>query len=132
MKKVGYACLLILLLLCGFLYASLLHKAMPAVNASALNQEKAEARAGTRWEYCAVSKAGYTGSTKGGAYWISYFRDNGVEIVEVDEKVSEQQGTSIAKAIAKLGEDGWEMTGSGELPVRTGRFEALYFKRLKP
>lgn len=132
MKKTGYACLLIVLALGGFLYGSAPDRTLPVVNANPLSEEKGEVRAGAQWEYCAVSRSGYTGSTKGGAYWISYFRDNGVEIVEIDEKVSEQQGTSIAKAIAKLGDDGWEMVGSGELPIKTGRVEAIYFKRLKP
>jgi hypothetical protein len=79
-----------------------------------------------------VSKAGYTGSSRGGTYWISYFKEPGVEIVEIEEKVSEQQGASIARAIARLGEDGWEMVGQSDLPVKAGRFEAIYFKRQKP
>jgi hypothetical protein len=131
MKKAAYACSLMALALLGFLYGSALNRAVPVVRAESPDEQKSEARAGARWEYCAVSRAGYTGSTRGGVYWISYFKDTGVEVVEVEEKASEQQGASISRAIARLGEDGWEMVGNGELPVKTGRFEALYFKRQK-
>lgn len=132
MKKIGYASLLLVLTLGSFLYGNVFSRTVPVASAKAGSTENSETRAGARWEYCALSRAGDTGSGKGGVYWISYFKDTGVEIVEIEEKVSEQQGTSTARAIAKLGEDGWEMVGSGELPVRTGRFEAIYFKRLKP
>lgn len=127
MKKAGYASLLILLALGGFLYGSALNRSV----AVARSDEESSARAGARWEYAAVSRAGYTGSSRGGTYWISYFKETGVEIVEIEEKVSEQQGTQISRAIARLGDEGWEMVGQGELPVKTGRFEAIYFKRLK-
>jgi hypothetical protein len=132
MRKTGYACLLIVLSAVSFLYGGVLNRTEPLVSAQAKSEEHSSARAGVRWEYCAVSKAGYTGSSRGGTYWISYFKEQGVEIVEIEEKVSEQQGASIARAIAKLGEDGWEMVGQGDLPVKTGRFEAIYFKRQKP
>ena len=132
MKKAAYACLLILLTLIGFHYGSALNRTASVASAEDSGDQKGEARAGSaRWEYCAVSRAGYTGSTRGGTYWVSYFKDVGVEIVEIEEKVSEQQGAAIFRAIAKLGEEGWEMVGSSELPVKTGRYEAIYFKRQK-
>jgi hypothetical protein len=123
MKKAGYASLLIVLALGGFLYGGALNRTVPAPSTGGSASE--------RWEYCAVSKAGYTGSSRGGTYWISYFRENGVEIVEVEEKASEQQGAQIARAMARLGDEGWEMVGQGDLPVKSGRFEAIYFKRRK-
>jgi len=131
MKKAAYVCLLTALVFVGFLYGSALNRTVPTARAESTGEEKGDVRAGVRWEYCAVSRAGYTGSTRGGAYWVSYFKDTGVEIVEIEEKVSEQQGASIARAIAKLGDEGWEMIGSSELPVKTGRYEAIYFKRQK-
>lgn len=131
MKKAAYVCLLMALALVGFLYGSALNRSVAVAKADSPGEQMGEARTGARWEYCAVSRAGYTGSTKGGMYWVSYFKDAGVEIVEIEEKVSEQQGTAISRAIAKLGEEGWEMVGNGELPVKTGRYEAIYFKRQK-
>jgi hypothetical protein len=132
MNKTGYASLLVVLTLCAFLYGNALNRTIPAASAKAGSDESVAVPGRARWEYCAVSRAGYTGSTRGGAYWISYFKDTGVEIVEIEEKVSEQQGAQVYRAIAKLGEEGWEMVGGDELLVRTGKFEALYFKRLKP
>lgn len=127
MKKAVYASLLIVLALGGFLYARSLNR--PVVK----NDEGSEASPpAERWEYCTVSKAGYTASNRGGAYWISYFRDAGVEIVEVEERASEQQGSAVVKAIARLGNEGWEMVGQADLPVKAGRVEAIYFKRRKP
>ena len=83
---------------------------------------------GPRWEYCALSKANYTGSSRGGIYWISYFREAGVQVVEVEESASDRNG--MTKAIARLGEEGWEMVGQGSLDVRSGTaVNALYFKR---
>ncbi len=132
MKKAVYAGLLVMLTLCGFLYGNALNRTITVASAKAESDESVAATGLARWEYCAVSRAGYTGSTRGGAYWISYFKETGIEIVEIEEKVSEQQGTQVYRAIAKLGEEGWEMVGDGGLLVRTGKFEALYFKRLKP
>jgi hypothetical protein len=133
MKKAVYVCLLIVLLVGSFLSGRVFNQTVRVAQAEASVNEKAKgARVDTKWEYCAVSKAGYTGSSRGGTYWISYFKEPGVEIVEIEEKVSEQQGASIARAIARLGEEGWEMVGESDLPLKTGRFEAIYFKRQKP
>ena len=83
-----------------------------------------------KWEYCALTKAAYVGSNRGGLYWISYFRDSGVQVIEVEDAALEKNGP--AKAIAKLGAEGWEMVGQGPLEIRQGGLHALYFKRPKP
>ena len=85
---------------------------------------------GQRWEYCALSKAAYAGSNRGGLFWISYFRDSGVQVVEIEDPALEKNGP--AKAIAKLGAEGWEMVGQGPLEIRQATLAALYFKRPKP
>jgi len=120
------------LLVGSFLYGRVFNQTERVAKAEALAGERAPMRVTTKWEYCAVSKAGYAGSSRGGAYWISYFKEPGVEIVEIEEKISDQQGAPIARAIAKLGEEGWEMVGQSDLPVKTARLEAIYFKRQKP
>lgn len=132
MKKIVYASLLGAVIFFSFIYGSSLNRAIPAATTSVVKTESASPSTGSRWEYCAVSRSGYTGSSRGGQFWISYFKATGVEIVEVEEKVSEQQGTQLARAISKLGEEGWEMVGQGELPVNAGKNGAIYFKRLKP
>ena len=82
-----------------------------------------------RWEYCSLSKA-LVGQSRGGLYWISYFHTTGVQVVEVEELATESSGP--AKAIAKLGDEGWEMVGEGPLEMRAGKTNAIYFKRLRP
>src|SRR5678816_3881582 len=68
-----------------------------------------------QWEYCTLTKASYVGSIRGGVYWISYFRDSGVQVIEVEDPALEKNGP--AKAIAKLGAEGWEMVGQGPLEI---------------
>ena len=85
--------------------------------------------AGQQWEYCTLTKASYAGSNRGGLYWISYFRDSGVQVAEVEDPALEKNGPT--KAIAKLGAEGWEMVGQGPLEIRQGTLNALYFKRPK-
>lgn len=86
--------------------------------------------AGQKWEYCALTRAAYVGSNRVGLYWISYFRDTGVQVVEVEDTALERNGP--AKAIARLGDEGWEMMTEGPLDIRQGELKALYFKRPKP
>ena len=84
-----------------------------------------------QWEYCAVVKAQYVGSPQGGIYWIAYFKGEGVRTEDV--KVG-PTGNAFAKAVAKLGEDGWDMVGEGPLEVRPGPGgtpTAVFFKRRK-
>lgn len=84
-----------------------------------------------KWEYCTVSKAKFTNSNRAGIYWISYFKENGVQVVEFEDTPTEKNGTS--KIIAKLGAEGWELVGQAPLDVRQGApIDALYFKRKKP
>ena len=85
--------------------------------------------AGQQWEYCTLTKASYVASNRGGVYWISYFRDSGVQVIEVEDPALEKNGP--AKAIAKLGVEGWEMVGQGPLEISKGTLNALYFKRPK-
>ena len=84
-----------------------------------------------QWEYCAVVKAQYIGTPQGGIYWIAYFRGEGVRTEDV--KVG-PTGNAFAKAVAKLGEDGWDMVGEGPLEIRPGPGgtpTAIFFKRRK-
>jgi hypothetical protein len=87
---------------------------------------RAERLAPQRWEYASLTRAA-VGPGRGGLYWISYFSDKGVRVVEVEEQATERGGP--AKAIAQLGMDGWEMVGQGPLEIRQGGLNAIYFKR---
>lgn len=100
---------------------------------AARTQAREAEGAGTRlgWEYCAVSKAAYAGPPRAGVYWISYFQEAGVQVVEVQASATEGGGAAFAKAISKLGAEGWEMVAPGPLDVNQGQSSALYFKRPK-
>jgi len=95
----------------------------------------AEPRRDSQWEYCAVVKQqGLT--TPRLVFWITYFRDEGMRTETVEATLG---GNSYAKAIAKLGVDGWEMVGEGPLDIRPdprpgapgSAPAALFFKRRK-
>lgn len=93
----------------------------------------AEPRREAQWEYCAVVKP-QGPPTPRLIFWITYFRDEGMRIETVEAPLG---GTSYAKAIAKLGTDGWEMVGEGPLDIRpdprpgANAPTALFFKRRK-
>lgn len=89
---------------------------------------RADAR---RWEYCAITRAGQAPSIRRSAYAVTYFQPGGVRVVDVDESFSDR--AALPRAIAKLGEEGWELVGEGPLEFKLGAGgEALYFKRRKP
>jgi predicted small lipoprotein YifL len=92
----------------------------------------AEPRRESPWEYCAVVKS--QAPSPRAVFWIAYFRGEGVRTETVEATLG---GNSQAKAIAKLGEEGWEMVGEGPLSTnpdpRPGASApaALFFKRRK-
>ena len=103
------------------LYAAL--AAPPAARAAA------EPRRDAQWEYAAVVKS-QTLPTPRLFYWIAYFKDDGTTKTETVE--AGFNGNSQAKAIAKLGAEGWELVGEGQLDIRPGtNATGLLFKRRK-
>lgn len=129
MKKIVYASLLILLVFAIPLYRTVADRTVPTVAAETRRPDDGNA-AGVKWEYCAVTRAAYTATNRRGKYWINYFKETGVEVVDVEEGAFDQDSVA-ARVIAKLGEEGWEMVGQGDLPVKSGSVGALYFKRRK-
>jgi hypothetical protein len=121
---------LVLILAVGLIGGPITGRMSYAVPAQAQRPDRATDRVkgADRWEYCSLSKA-LVGQSRGGLYWITYFRNGGAQVVEAEELATERYGP--AKAIAKLGEDGWEMVGEGPLEMRAGGVNAIYFKRLK-
>ena len=133
MKRRHYL-LTVALALCAALAGHALYGALPAPRA-------AEARAADeprspQWEDCAVVKAQTPGSMRL-VYWISNFKGEGVKVEPVE--ASGVSGNSFGKAVAKLGDDGWEMVGTGPLEIGpdprpgppTSAPTAVYFKRRK-
>ena len=121
---------MVLIMAGGMLSGAVFSRLLVATPTQARQGEEKNTSGGEGWEYSAVTKATYAASSRGGLYWIVYFRDTGVQVVEVETSATEDSGP--AKAIAKLGGDGWEMVGQGPLELRRGAVNALYFKRRRP
>jgi hypothetical protein len=104
-------------------------RALPSAEARA-SAAGAPQASDLQWEFCAVVKAQYIGTPQGGTYWIVYFRDEGVRTEDVRASPT---GNAFAKAVARLGQEGWDMVGSGPLEVRPGlpggTPSAVFFKR---
>ena len=106
-----------------------------AAAGSAHARAAAEPRREAQWEYCAVVRS-QAAPTPRLFFWITYFREEGIKIETVEAGLG---GNSYAKAIAKLGEEGWEMVGEGPLDIRpdprpgasNAAPTALFFKRRK-
>jgi len=126
MNKKRYTLLLVLMIV-GFLSGVITYHLITSRPAQAQPADESKKAGPQRWEYCALTKAAYVGSIRGGLYWISYFRDAGVEVVEVEDTALE--GNGPARAIARLGAEGWELVGEGPLEIRVHGVRALYFRR---
>jgi hypothetical protein len=74
----------------------------------------AEPRRESEWEYCAVVRSQAI-ATPRLFFWIVYFKDEGMKTETIEATLG---GNSYAKAIAKLGADGWEMVGEAPLDIR--------------
>ena len=77
-----------------------------------------------KWEYCSLQKVGKSGTS----YFypaLVFFTPNG----EVREDLSgKNENETVAKRIAQLGTDGWELVTAGSFE-RENMMHNLYFKR---
>jgi hypothetical protein len=83
-----------------------------------------------KWEYCAITGIYY--DTKEG--WLSTGFDKRSlmsfrEVAVYGEKIERSNPNDLSKAIARQGEEGWELVGC--VPVARGDSHILYFKRPK-
>jgi hypothetical protein len=93
-----------------------------------------------RWDYCAITDASGSGGSFGyrGVASIRYFqtggwRDESVEFVpDFGERgdFRNYENGALAKAIAKLGNEGWELVLKEPSPENKNRY-IFYFKRPK-
>ena len=89
-----------------------------------------------KWEYCSVtSTTEYRQELSGGRYYsfarISYHRLSGTQQETIE---GNSVGEAMSKALAKLGEEGWEMTGVAAVAFSDSNGNGtpsttLYFKR---
>jgi hypothetical protein len=142
-RKTGML-LLTLALLCG-LVGGHRSSTVSAVAASGNLQDAIQGTAARqKWEYCAIADVDIYGSSDKavGVAVIYYFKSTGYQAERVEIAAERSvDGARIAvdmaraKAIAKLGEDGWEMLCEGT-PFATRarpaeRDKALYFRRAR-
>lgn len=121
--------LIILLILVGStLGGAISTRLFNATPAQARHYEEPGGR--VQWEYCALTKAAYVNASRDG-YWIVYFQETGPQVVDVQSQATDGNGASLAKAINRLGVEGWEMVSQAPFEARTGATNALYFKRRK-
>ena len=129
--------------LVGGVVAGRLAGAWP-VTAEAAQDVKAKAQ---RWEYCSVAQISSTTFDAGkvtGSAMIFYPRAGGYQTERVDATTTqglggrtqsweEVQDSALAKAVARLGDEGWELVGEGTLsPQVDGSRRALFFRRPRP
>lgn len=126
MNKTRRSLTFVLVLAAGLIGGALTERLNYAVPTEAQRPERPPVRTSDRWDYCALSRAA-VGASRGGLYSITYFRDGGAQVVDAEEMATERYGP--AKAIAQLGQEGWEMVGEGPLDARAGATNAIYFKR---
>jgi hypothetical protein len=101
--------------------------------ARAQSTQPAQFGAQTKWEYCEIERySGYRESFGVKVYStiIRYYIPSGwrIETVELDHKDGGSNDKVEAKAIAKLGEEGWEMVHDR---TSEGTTTKIYFKRPK-
>jgi hypothetical protein len=129
MNRKQYVVALALLMIAGLCGGAISGRLLDATPTGAQQTGASKTYSGQKWEYCALTRAAYVGSNRSGRFWISYFSEKGVQVVELEETALERNGP--AKAIAKLSDEGWEMVTEGPLDIRQGELRALYFKRPK-
>ncbi|MEI7554984.1 hypothetical protein [Candidatus Chlorohelix sp.] len=79
-----------------------------------------------KWEYCCVIGMGKLMRNLEPSFpAIWFFREDGIEIVDIKSKT---EGNDVAKVIARLGLEGWEMVGAGNNGTE---HHSLYFKKPK-
>lgn len=126
MNKPRRLLMLVSMMAVGLIGGAITERMNYTVPTEAQRPDRPPVRTPDRWEYCALSRAA-VGASRGGLYSITYFRDGGAQVVEAEETATERYGP--ARAIAQLGQEGWEMVGEGPLEIRAGATNAIYFKR---
>ena len=141
MNKKMYLLTTALTMVVGLLGGLMLNKVqvMQPVHAQVAEENQTGVR---KWEHCSILPVNSLSQSAGkatGTALISYVSGSGyrTEKVEatVDGGVSAMNlatSNALAKAVSKLGDEGWEMVGEGTLlPDSSGNQKVLYFRRSK-
>jgi hypothetical protein len=87
-----------------------------------------------QWDYCAINSIGYGKDANQTVATLTYLIGSGVRTEQIvgDEPSPGTYGsipTAVSKAITKLGSDGWEMVGNGNVMAGSTWLGGLFFKR---
>jgi hypothetical protein len=80
-----------------------------------------------RWEYCTIGP--FKGPAEGDVPRLVQFTREGPKTIRLDKPLGIGEAGTISQAIARLGDEGWEMVGCGNVGQV---LHILYFKRPKP
>jgi hypothetical protein len=130
-----------LVLITGLWLGLALHRTQLTQSVQA-QQTKTNQATVQKWEYCTVfpvNKIHRNDSKITGTAVISYMRGSGYQSEKVEATIEGGVNSlnlathnALAKAISKLGDEGWEMVGEGTLlSESSSNQKVLYFKRSK-
>ncbi|MCU1290829.1 MAG: hypothetical protein JWN60_3058 [Acidobacteria bacterium] len=141
MNKKVYLLTAVLALIAGLTGGSMLSgfQIPQSVQAQAVEEDQASVR---KWEHCSVSTVNSVSQSGGkltGTAIISYVNGAGYRTEKIEATVdgslsamNSATSNALAKAVSKLGDEGWEMVGEGTLlPESSGGQKVLYFRRSK-
>lgn len=81
-----------------------------------------------KWEYCVIAGIKRDRLEFRGFYSVLWhFTSNRIEETKIGKENISENAAEVARTIAQLGEQGWEMTGIGQSNYRDEHI--LYFKR---
>jgi hypothetical protein len=80
------------------------------------------------WEYCSIAPIKVVDGAYKDTRLVRFTLDGVLNVPVVEVARTHNVEDAIAITIAKLGEDGWEMVGCGNLDTT---MHSIYFKRLK-
>lgn len=81
-----------------------------------------------KWDYCSIAPVKVVGGAYKDTQLVRYALEGVLNVPVVEVARTHNVEDAIAITIAKLGDDGWEMVGCGNLETN---MHAIYFKRLK-
>lgn len=161
MSRMKYAALSALIVMAAFAGATMSSRVFTVQPVKAEQTGQGRRAEAQKWEYCAIFRTPSQQEEKfqnlSSTVRIFYFQSAGYQREEAvegtissrDYSTKSAVDAAMNKALAKLGEEGWEMVGPGQfrtverIPVEdphkpAGQYrtmerpEALYFKRPKP
>ncbi len=134
MKKNAFAQMIALVVLAVFISAAAMSTRSTAMTQDQKNEEVRKTMS-SQWEYAVISNItelgrGHNSSDMKfmGIAELCYVRESGCQALNIE---GSDRVTALAKTMARLGNEGWEMVGESPFPFNNGNQGALFFKRPK-